>query len=87
MIAGYSFPAEDVAIRSMFLRAWDGREKKPRITVIQRGNAETEETYRAFFPRVALNYLNDGLEAFIDRACPPAVEKKPRGKVQAGGVG
>lgn len=67
VIVGYSLPAEDVAIRSLLLRAWDGHanSRKPRVTVVQRVNPATENTYRAFFPRERLDYRTDGLEGFL----------------------
>jgi hypothetical protein len=64
-IVGYSLPPEDVAIRSLFLRAWDASLVKPHITVVQRANVETENVYRAFFPRANLTYRTDGLEGFL----------------------
>jgi NAD-dependent SIR2 family protein deacetylase len=65
VIVGYSLPPEDVAIRTLFLRAWDGRRRKPRVVVVQRENAVTEQVYRAFFPRRHLTYLRSGLEGFL----------------------
>ena len=65
VIVGYSLPPEDVAIRTLLLRAWDGREKKPRVIVVQRDNATTEQVYRAFFPRRNLVYHRKGLETFL----------------------
>lgn len=67
VIIGYSLPAEDVSIRSLFLRAWDGHASagKPRVTVVQRTDPRTEATYRAFFPASSLDYRSDGLEAFL----------------------
>lgn len=65
VIVGYSLPPEDVAIRTLFLRAWDGRLKKPRVIVVQRENDVTEQVYRAFFPKRHLVYHRGGLEAFL----------------------
>lgn len=69
VVVGYSLPAEDVAIRSLFLRAWDGHANpaKPRVTVVQRPNPTTERTYRAFFPGRSLGYETDGLDGFLKK--------------------
>lgn len=69
VIVGYSLPAEDVAIRSLLLRAWDSHAHPAdrSVTVVQRQNAQTELTYRAFFPRERLDYQKDGLTGFLDR--------------------
>jgi hypothetical protein len=66
VIIGYSLPAEDVAIRAMFLRAWDGCSRKPRVTVVQGSKESTELTYRAFFPKSALDYHRDKLDGFLN---------------------
>lgn len=68
IIIGYSLPAEDIAIRSLFLRAWDGHAEnsKPKVTVVQRDNARTKQIYEAFFPKNKLRYRQDGLRAFLD---------------------
>jgi hypothetical protein len=53
VIVGYSLPPEDVAIRSMLLRAYQGRdgESKPRITIVQKQRQEPELTrYRLLLP-------------------------------------
>jgi len=65
VLVGYSLPAEDVSIRSLLLRAWDGANPKPKVVVIQRSDAETEKRYRAFFPRRHFDYRRDGFEAFL----------------------
>lgn len=67
VIVGYSLPTEDVAMRSLFLRAWDGHvsARKPEIVVVQRENIATERIYRAFFPASRLTYHREGLEAFL----------------------
>lgn len=70
---GYSLPPEDVAIRELLLRAWDGRPRMPapKVTVVQhrppdlKGSTQTERIYRAFFPRETLSYHEHGLEAFL----------------------
>jgi len=74
IIVGYSFPPEDLAIRSMFLRAWQSRAQKPRVTVVQKpkkdgGSSpsdqleETESRFCLFFPECT--YLRDGLEGYL----------------------
>lgn len=67
IIVGYSLPPEDVAIRSMLLRAYQGSDNKerPRIVVVQKAEAEPELTrYRLLFPQHC--YLAGGLEAYLD---------------------
>ena len=72
VIVGYSLPAEDVAIRSLFLRAWDGHQTDlqggrthPRVSVIQRKDPATNRVYKAFFPKSHLTYSEDGFEAYL----------------------
>lgn len=62
VIVGYSLPPEDLAIRSMLLRAYAGRKKKPKIDVVQYGRAD-EPRYRLLFPDC--NYRPDGLKEFL----------------------
>ncbi|MFH1716880.1 MAG: SIR2 family protein [Planctomycetota bacterium] len=62
MIVGYSFPIEDLAIRSMFVRAYNGREKKPKITVVQKGD-ESKQRYSLLFRE--FDYYDQGLEAYL----------------------
>jgi hypothetical protein len=67
IIVGYSLPTEDIAIRSMFLRAC----RRPALTirVIQKEpDADTEKRYRFLFPESAFPQFSfevGGLEAFI----------------------
>lgn len=73
VIIGYSFPPEDIAIRSLFLRAYQGhwkfsnqtwKRKDLKITVVQRGfDADIFHRYRIFFPEC--DYRTDGLEGFL----------------------
>jgi hypothetical protein len=67
VIVGYSLPPEDVAIRSMFLRAYQGREAgKPRVIAVQREKKEPESTrYDLLFP--GHTYVGGGLSAYIGR--------------------
>ncbi len=63
IIIGYSFPAEDVGIRSMFCRAYQGRQTKPRVTVVQHGiDLKTVARYRIMFPDC--RYEVRGMEEF-----------------------
>jgi hypothetical protein len=65
VVIGYSFPPEDVAIRSMFLRAFSARKCAPKITVVQHGsNPATEARYQVFFPES--EYQTGGMESFVD---------------------
>jgi hypothetical protein len=67
IIVGYSLPPEDVAIRSMLLRAYQGRdtEARPHVTVVQLKQEEPELTrYRLLFPEH--DYLAGGLSAYLD---------------------
>jgi NAD-dependent SIR2 family protein deacetylase len=68
IIAGYSLPAEDIAIRSLFLRAWDGhkRRSKPQVTVIQRDDQRVRGIYEVFFPKARLRYWNQGLATYLE---------------------
>ncbi len=65
ILIGYSMPAEDIAIRSLLIRAYRGRwagEKPPTVRVIQRG-PDAKQRYRLFFPEC--EYSSDGLEEFV----------------------
>jgi NAD-dependent SIR2 family protein deacetylase len=66
LIIGYSFPSEDIAIRSLFLRARNGRTTLPKLAVVQKGaDPATEARYRLFFPDCA--YSTGGLEDLLRR--------------------
>jgi len=65
-IIGYSLPVEDVGIRSLLLRAYNGRENKPHIEVVQHGTDEsTRDRYEGYFPSCV--YHTRGMEDFIAR--------------------
>src|SRR5688572_23484592 len=91
IFVGYSLPTEDIAIRSLLLRAWHARRRKNlRVRVIQFEDlkaavpSETYKRYRLFFPSFALketNYHRDGVEAFVDGLEAPS-ESKLRGCLQ-----
>lgn len=51
VIAGYSLPSEDLAIRSLLMRAYATAERKPEVTVVQRGT-ESKARYELIFPSV-----------------------------------
>ena len=66
IVIGYSFPDEDLNIRSLFTRALASAERPPHITAIQFGvNEQTRTRYEAFFPMEQLTFLTCGLEAFL----------------------
>lgn len=52
-IAGYSLPAEDIAIRAMFLRALHGRDdqRPPEVTVVQKGR-DAYPRYQLLLPMI-----------------------------------
>jgi len=74
IIAGYSLPPEDIAIRSILIRAYHGRGKKssvPKIRVVQRSKDETMEArYRLLFPDCSFEY--GGFEQFATSLPKPA---------------
>jgi NAD-dependent SIR2 family protein deacetylase len=63
-ILGYSLPNEDVAIRSIFIRALRGRREAPVVQVYER-NADLEERFRLLFGSVC--FSAKGVEDFISR--------------------
>ncbi|MDX6614351.1 MAG: hypothetical protein QOD75_3537 [Blastocatellia bacterium] len=67
IVVGYSFPDEDLNIRSLFTRALASRrEGPPNVTAIQFGGDEqTRMRYEAFFPNGKLTFLTGGLDAFL----------------------
>jgi hypothetical protein len=69
IIIGYSFPPEDIAIRLLFLRAYNGRTKDLKIKVVQGSDDPViRARYKVFFPDC--EYEVDGLEGFLRRAIP-----------------
>lgn len=95
VMVGYSLPPEDIAIRSLLLRAQHARRKRLRVRVVQLENpartprSETHARYRMFFPPAALeesHYLRDGVEPFVDSlAVPPPAELDTRLRKMFGG--
>jgi len=66
IIIGYSFPPEDLGIRSMFCRAYQGRARKPRVTVVQHSSdPKTIARYKLMFPEC--RYEVGGMEKFTSR--------------------
>ncbi len=66
IVIGYSFPDEDVAIRALFTRAFGSKSRRPRVTVVQRGD-DARVNYESFFPGDSLRYLTGGLDLLLDR--------------------
>lgn len=64
IIIGYSIPPEDLNIKSIFMRAYNGRPQKPKITVVQRGE-QVRPRYDVMFDE--LEYLSGGIEEFVSR--------------------
>jgi hypothetical protein len=68
IIIGYSFPDEDLNIRSLFTRALaSGKKPPPHVTAIQLGGEQQIRTrYEVFFPQDRLTFLEGGLNMFLD---------------------
>jgi NAD-dependent SIR2 family protein deacetylase len=69
IIIGYSMPAEDIAIRSLFLRAYHGRHTPPKVTVVQRGcDPKTFTSYGLLFSGMdpSRDYRQGGLEKYLE---------------------
>lgn len=62
IIVGYSLPPEDLAVRSLLLRAYATAPKPPQVTVVQYGEAERPR-YEMLFP--GCRYQSGGLESFL----------------------
>lgn len=78
-IIGYSLPAEDLAIRSMLLRAYNARgldpqsapdlpnqsiRPAPQVTVVQKGT-NAKPAYEAMFPPSSFKFMEGGLEELM----------------------
>ena len=63
IIIGYSLPGEDLAIRSILMRAERGHQASPNIEVFQR-DATLLDRFRLLFP--SCRYELGGIERFID---------------------
>ncbi len=69
IVIGYSFPDEDLNIRSLFTRALASRKTLPYVTAIQLGkNDQIRMRYEAFFPPGQITFLTGGLEVFLANA-------------------
>ena len=67
IVIGYSFPDEDLNIRSLFTRALASRRRAPYVTAIQLGvNEQTRTRNEAFFPKDRITFLDGGLKTFLD---------------------
>jgi NAD-dependent SIR2 family protein deacetylase len=75
IIIGYSLPNEDFNIKSLFLRALNGRANKPKITVVQFGD-EAKSRFKNFFGTEKLTYHNKGLEAYVKLLLPEKKKSK-----------
>jgi hypothetical protein len=64
IIIGYSFPDEDLAIRALFTRAYGSRQRRPYITVVQKGEASYPR-FEAFFEPSRLAFCAGGLQDFL----------------------
>ena len=62
IIIGYSLPPEDLAIRSLLMRAYAGAENPPKITVVQFDEKE-KSRYELLFPDCT--YRSGGLEKYL----------------------
>ena len=63
IIIGYSLPHEDLAIKSMLLRAFNGREKRPEIKVVQKG-FDAKSRYEILFDEIT--YFPEGLDKYFE---------------------
>lgn len=74
IIAGYSLPPEDIAIRSILIRAYHGRSKRrqaPKIKVVQFGeDRNLEARFRLLFPES--RFRRDGFIAYVETLPEPA---------------
>lgn len=68
VMIGYSLPAEDLAIKSLLIRAKNGRRNKwepGNFKIVQFGNASLP-TYELFYGRENFEYMDKGLEDFLN---------------------
>jgi len=69
IVIGYSFPDEDLNIRSLFTRALASCTTQPQVTAIQLGsNDQVRMRYEAFFPSRQLAFIDCGLSEFLKHA-------------------
>lgn len=82
IIIGYSFPSEDISIRSMFQRAYSSRIHKPTVKVVQfKSNLNTEGRYRIIFP--GCDYDTEGMESFVNDLMTPNTAAQSDGSAAA----
>jgi len=85
IIIGYSFPTEDIGIRTLFLRAFQGREGRsaPKVRVITRSKSpETMARYKLFFPEAEFD--DCGMNGFIDQLSASASRRTVRRRSKSG---
>lgn len=63
VLVGYSLPPEDLAIKSLLMRAYDSAKRHPRVTVVQTSLAN-KPRFEALFP--GCQYRCDGLEGYLE---------------------
>lgn len=73
ILAGYSLPPQDVAIRSLLLRAHNAHQLKPSIEVVQYGPDQERGRYEALFP--GCRYSETGVETFVSARVGPLRHK------------
>jgi len=70
VVVGYSLPSEDLAIRSLFLRASRARSNPPSVELYEHGHRpEVEARYRLLLQNVV--YDGGGFEKFINGLATP----------------
>lgn len=68
LMIGYSFPDEDVGIRSLLTRACGARRASPpRISVVQ-WDESARLNYESFFPSGSVTYCTGGLGLLLERS-------------------
>jgi NAD-dependent SIR2 family protein deacetylase len=65
VIAGYSLPAEDLNIRSILTRAFEGRQRKPQVTIVQKG-CDAEPRFKSIFGPI--KFIGGGMEEYVAAA-------------------
>jgi NAD-dependent SIR2 family protein deacetylase len=72
MIIGYSLPPEDLAIKSLLIRAKNSRSsplEKKNFTVIQHGEA-AKDAYSLLFGQNQFDYISNGMDGFLGTEGP-----------------
>jgi hypothetical protein len=70
IVIGYSLPPEDVAVRSLLLRAFRGRSRPPAVHVVETSaDRDLENRYRLLFSEVSFRV--GGVEGFVDSLAFP----------------